>query len=102
MENFSKFDTGTPPEEEDIERKKERLQPIFEQSLSVFRDPDRSLYEGTLTVTRQGKGQTEVVSGLVVLEVLGDAIELGGIEDDGDIGASAFMSWEEIVDVVKE
>ena len=38
------------------------------------------------------------MSGLVVLDILDDAVELGGIEDDGEIGASAFMTWEEIVD----
>ena len=49
------------------------------------------------------EGTTQTVPrSLVVLDILDDAVELGGIEDDGEIGASAFMTWEEIVDAKEE
>lgn len=76
--------------------------PVFERSLEVFRNPDRTLRDGALAVTRKFSGELETVPGLVVLDILGDAVELGGIEEDGEIGASAFMTWEEIVDVQAE
>ncbi|OGL70530.1 hypothetical protein A3E96_04325 [Candidatus Uhrbacteria bacterium RIFCSPHIGHO2_12_FULL_46_13] len=90
------------PEGETLEQKKERLRPVFRRSLEVFQNPDRPLREGALTVTREFNGEIETVPGLVVLDILDDAVELGGIEDDGEIGASAFMTWEEILDAKEE
>ena len=49
------------------------------------------------------EGTTQTVPrSLVVLDILDDAVELGGIEEDGEIGDSAFMTWEEIIDAKKE
>jgi len=92
-----------PPQEmkETVEKKKERLGPVFAESMEVFRNPDRPLADGALTVTRDNEGRAETFGGLVILEVLDDAVEMGRIEDDGEIGPSAFMSWEEIVDAAK-
>ncbi|MEA3249957.1 MAG: hypothetical protein U9Q03_06440 [Patescibacteria group bacterium] len=96
------FESGARQEDrESVEKKKERLQPVLKQSMEVFRNPDRPLNEGALTVTRELGGETETLQGLVILEVFDDAIEMGCIEDDGEIGASAFMTWEELVDVTK-
>lgn len=75
---------------------------MFERSLEVFQNPDQSLRDGALTVTRKFEGEIETVPWLVVLDILDDAVELGGIEEDGEIGASAFMTWEEIVDAKEE
>lgn len=90
------------PDRETIERKKERLRPLFEASREVFQNPDRPLPDGALTVTREFQGKPEVVPALVVLDILDDAVELGCIDDDGEIGASAFMTWEELVDAKPE
>lgn len=64
----------------------------------MFRNPDRPLRDGALTVTREFEGQPETIGQLVVLDILDDAVELGLIDDDGEIGPSAFMTWEEILD----
>ena len=53
-------------------------------------------------MTREVEGHPEIIAHLVVLDVLDDAVELGVIEDDGEIGASAFMAWEEIIDAKPE
>ena len=47
-------------------------------------------------MTREFQGQSETIVNLVVLDILDDAVELALIEDDGEVGPSAFMTWEEI------
>jgi len=89
-------------QKESVEAKKERLRPVFEQSLEVFRNPDQNLAEGALTITRDNDGKTETFHGLVILTIDEDFVELGWIEEDGQIGDSACMSWEELVDASKE
>ena len=102
MSEQPKFPEATQTEQETLEQKKERLVPIFKSSQEVFQNPDRSLREGAMTVTRRGREAVETISGLVVLSFDDAAVELGGIEEDGEIGASAFMEWEEIIDAKRE
>ena len=85
--------TGETPE-----GKKERLRPALEASLRVFQNPDQPLHEGALSITRNFRGQPETIPGLVVLGIQDDAIELSGIEADGEVGNSVMMTWDEITD----
>ena len=80
---IKKFGRDAPPEEESFDQKKERLRPVFQRSLGVFQNPDRSLRDGALVVTRRFRGEIETVPRLVALDILDDAVELGGIEEDG-------------------
>ncbi len=84
---------------ETVEQKKERLRPSLLRSQEVFRDPERPLREGAVTVEMEQNGERKTLPGLVVLEVSDDAIELGTVEDDGEIGPSGSLVWEDIVDV---
>jgi hypothetical protein len=87
------------PEQETIELKKERLKPLFEKSLDVWRNPDRPLREGALTVVqRLGSGEEHDISNLIAMTVEDDAVEFGMIDDGGEIGDSAYISWDTIVD----
>lgn len=83
---------------ESLESKKERLLHVFKSSQEIFSDPNRPLSEGAILVRREHKGQIENLSGLVVLSISENEVELGSIEEDGEIGPSAFMTWDEIVD----
>jgi molecular chaperone DnaK (HSP70) len=90
---------GSPPLQETIEAKKERLRPLFQESLEVWIDPDRSPAEGALIVTQRfSNGRELLVRDLIVMTIEEDAVEFGVVEPDGEIGASAFMSWDSIID----
>ncbi len=84
---------------ESMEQKKERLLPSFLRSQEVFRNPERPLREGAVTVQIEQGGEKRTVSGLVAMEIFDDGIELGTIEDDGEIGPSGVLGWEDIIDV---
>jgi hypothetical protein len=91
------------PERETIEQKKERLGPTLERSLDVFRNPEKPLREGALIVIRRGEnGEETAVSGLVAMEIRDEDVEFGAIEDDGEIGASGFMGWDEVIDAKED
>lgn len=84
---------------ETVEQKKERLRPAFLRSHEVFRDPERPLRDGALTVEIEQAGERRTVTELVAIDVGEDAVELGVIDEDGEIGPSGFLAWDEIVDV---
>jgi hypothetical protein len=87
------------PLQETIEARKERLRPLFQESLGVWMNPDRSLAEGALTVTQRfSNGGELLVRDLIVMTIEGDAVEFGVVQPDGEIGESAFMSWDSIID----
>jgi len=82
-----------------IEQKKERLRPALLRSQEAFRDSERPLREAAVTVEIEQGGEKKTVAGLVVIELSDDAVELGTIEDDGEVGPSGFLAWADIVDV---
>ena len=84
---------------ETVEQKKERLGPAFLRSQEVFRDPERPLREGAINVQVERGGELKTIPGLIAIEVSDDAVELGAIEDDGEMGPSGSLAWEDIVDV---
>lgn len=99
-ETLDLIQAGTP---EEIERKKERLTPIFEKSENVFYNQERELKEGTLELIRKLKdGKIEKISGLVVVEINKDGPNLCGIDENGEPTASATMLWNEIIDAKPE
>jgi hypothetical protein len=83
---------------ESVEQKKERLRPAFLRSQQIFRDPERPLREGAMTVEIGQGGEKKIISGLVALEVSDDGVELGTVEEDGEIGPSGFLAWEDLID----
>lgn len=91
--------TFTPKESESIKEKRERLMPIFQESFDIFRNPDRDLWKGVLTIScRRPHGIVESVSNLVCVGINKGGPELAWVDDEGKLTASATMGWEEIVD----
>ncbi len=88
-----------PADRETAEQKKERLRPVFLRSREIFRDPEKPLSEGAITIQIEQAGEKRTVSGLVAIDVSDDGVELGTIEEDGEIGPSGCLAWEDILDV---
>ena len=84
---------------EAIEQKKERLRPAFLRSQEIFRDPEKPLRDGAITVQIEQAGEKKTIAGLVAIDIADDAVELGTIEEDGEIGPSGYLAWEDIIDV---
>lgn len=90
-------------QKETPEKKIKRLRPVFESSLDVFNNPEISLWEGAITVTRRlSDGRMESVSSLVCVEINEDGPMLAGIDEEGEPTASATMLWKEIIDAKKK
>ena len=88
---------------ETIEQKKERLKTLLQGSLEVWNDRERSLFEGSLTFVQLRKdGIEQTVPNLIVVSVEEGDVELCVIEEDGEAGSSAYMTWGSIVDARKE
>ncbi|HCC22263.1 TPA: hypothetical protein DEP86_02580 [Candidatus Uhrbacteria bacterium] len=88
---------------ETIEQKKERLKTLLQGSLEVWNDRERSLFEGSLTFVQLRKdGIEQTVPNLIVVSVEEGDVELCVIEEDGEAGSSAYMTWDSIVDARKE
>lgn len=99
MSEWSRHPETDIPEVEAVEKRKERLRPVLERSLKVFRNPEADLRNGSLVIRRRNdKGQEQEIAGLVAMDVGDSEVELGMLEDDGGIGASGFMDWQDIMD----
>lgn len=89
---------GAPEAPESLEKRMERLRPVFEESFSIY-NSERRLEEGALTVTRRRQnGKVETISGLVVVEIDKDGPCFSGIDERGNPTDGATMLWKEILD----
>jgi len=97
MGEIFKPDMGLRKEEireEEIEKKKERLIPIFERSREFLEE---------LEITRKRPdGRIEKLSGLVVMEINEDGPEVFWIDRNGDPTNSGTLLWIEIIDANPE
>ena len=72
-ENFEPQKNKGPEREEALDQKIERLRPIFQRSFDVYQNPEKSLEEGVLTITRRlPDGKMEELPSLVVVEMTED------------------------------
>ena len=93
---------ASPENTESLEKKIERLRPIFELSKKTFETVE-NLKEAALTVTRRlPDGTIEIIPDLVVMGIDADGPNLAGIDPDGGPSFSATMLWTELIDAKKE